>query len=237
MINLGTVLIVDDSRVSRAMMATMMAPYCDGSVTAGSGHEAIEILSNRNDIDLVLSDVVMKNGDGFELLAHIASMGSAAPKVVMVTAYPREKAAENALELGALAYLSKPTTVRSILNAVGHSKLNERREVNTRWRCSAKAYLLEGESDSRALFSWDVYNLSPNGAFIETKCPLPLGTEMDLVIVLEGMKAHVVARVVRVQEPSWIDVGGAGVEFVATSEEFGQLLEYALRNLEPEPSE
>jgi CheY-like chemotaxis protein len=130
MTSLGNVLIVDDSRVYREMIATVMAPHCDATLTTSSGNEAIELIRSGRAIDLVLCDVMMSEGDGFDLLEHVSSRETGAPIVVMVTAYPRERAAERAFDLGAVAYLSKPTTVRSILTAVGLSALNERRELN-----------------------------------------------------------------------------------------------------------
>jgi CheY-like chemotaxis protein len=234
MISLGNVLIVDDSTVCREMLATLLAPYSDQTLVAGSGREAIEILEQPGAIDLVLTDVVMDDGDGFEVLEHVAKMGASAPQVLMLTAFPREQALERALELGAKAYLHKPTTVRKILNAVGDHGMSQRRELNTRWRCPGKAFLVEGEVDGDGLVSWDLYNVGHTGAFLETKCPLPIDTEMDLLIVAGGRKAHVRAQVVRVQEPSWINVGGVGVKFIGSSEDLERFLEGACQHLEPE---
>jgi CheY-like chemotaxis protein len=157
---------------------------------------------------------MMSEGDGFDVLEHVSSMETGAPIVVRVTAYPRERAAERAFDLGAVAYLSKPTTVR--------------------WRCSGKAYLLEGEHDSDALVSRDIYNLSATGAFLETKGPLPLGAKMNLLLSVGGHKARVRTWVARVQEPSWINVGGVGVTFIDSSAELEHLLEGAIQSMENE---
>jgi len=234
MIGLGNVLIVDDSTIYRDLMATVMGPYSDVTLTAASAREAIAQLESRGDIDLVLCDVVMKDGDGFQVLEYVGSMGASTPMVAMVTAFPQQDAAERAFAMGAVAYLTKPTTVRKILTAVGLTGLRERREINTRCRCSGKAYLLEEGHPSDGLFAWDIYNLGPGGAFLETKGPLPLGAELDLLLEIAGEKARVTARVVRVQEPSWIDVGGVGVSFVETSAGLERLLETALRDPQPE---
>ncbi len=233
MISLGNVLIVDDSDICREVLAIVMAPYCDRTLHAESGHEAIELVE-RGDIDLVLCDVVMKNGDGFDLLERVSAMGEAAPKVLMVTAFPREQAAERALEMGAVGYLTKPTTVRRILDAVAGTSLHERRELKERWRCPGKAYLIECDSEDHAFVSWDVYNLSSGGAFLETKGPLPLGAEIDLLLVVGGRKALVRCQVARVQEPSWIDVGGVGVRFLSSTPELERLVEGTAEHMTPE---
>jgi hypothetical protein len=57
---------------------------------------------------------------------------------------------------------------------------------------------------------------------------------MDLLLVAAGGKAHVRAHVVRVQEPSWINVGGVGVKFVGSSEDLDRFLEGACQHLKPE---
>ena len=214
-------------------MSTVLAPYCDETLTAASGREAIALIARDRQIDLVLCDVVMGDGDGFTLLEELAAMGDPAPRVVMVTAYPRERAAKRALALGARAYLSKPTTMRRILTAVGLSDLNERAERHTRWRCAGRAYLVEEGHEGEAFVAWDVYNLGATGAFLETKGPLPIGAELELLLVVCGRKAGVKARVVRVQEPSWINVGGVGVKFAGGSDDLEALLAGAIENAEP----
>jgi Tfp pilus assembly protein PilZ len=76
--------------------------------------------------------------------------------------------------------------------------------------------------------AWDVYNLSIEGAFLETKGPLPVGEELELLLQLAGGKVRVRARVVRVQEPSWLNIAGVGVAFVEPSEEAEALIAAAI---------
>jgi hypothetical protein len=124
--------------------------------------------------------------------------------------------------------------VRKILAAVGDRRVHQRREPNSRWRCPGKAYLVEDELDRDGCVSWDLYNVGLTGAFLETKCPLAIGTELDLLLVASGRKAHVRAQVVRVQEPSWINVGGVGVKFIGSSDDLELFLEGACQYVEPE---
>ena len=152
----------------------------------------------------------------------------------MLTAYPSDEAAEDARQLGAVGFLSKPTTLRRIHLALEASERGERRELNPRWRCSGKAQLVDDASQGPGAVSWDVYNISEDGAFLETKGPIPIGTKLELMLEIEGGKARVQAFVVRIQEPSWFDVGGVGVTFVQTSDEAEQLIASVLRSSEPE---
>ena len=85
MLALREVLIVDDSTVYRTLMTTMMSPQA-GRVHAASGvGEALLLLDKHPGIELVLSDVVMEEADGFELLARIQARPEPRPAVVLAT--------------------------------------------------------------------------------------------------------------------------------------------------------
>jgi len=212
----GKVLIVDDSKVYRQLMQMLLTPYCDTVLTAHSGREGIEQLERHAGIELVLCDYVMEGGDGFEVLEAISAMPEPRPPVIMVTAFRSQETEQRARALGAVDYLTKPTSMRRIIASLRDASFGDRRQINPRWRCSGKAHLLD-EGEGHVV--WDVYNISADGAFLETKGPVPVGGEIDLLLHLHGCKVEVRARVVRVQEPSWMNVGGAGIEFIGISRE------------------
>ena len=66
--------------------------------------------------------------------------------------------------------------------------------------------------------AWGIRDLSTTGAFLETKARLEIGEEFDLSLIFGTAVIRVMARVVRIQEPSWHHVGGAGIEFIRPSE-------------------
>jgi hypothetical protein len=66
--------------------------------------------------------------------------------------------------------------------------------------------------------AWSIRDLSTTGAFLETKTPLEIGTEFDLSLIFGTAIIHVMARIVRIQEPSEHNVRGAGIEFTSLSE-------------------
>jgi HPt (histidine-containing phosphotransfer) domain-containing protein len=101
-------------------------------------------------------------------------------------------------------------------------------EVNPRFRCAGVAYVLDPASQHGEHLVWDVYNLDPHGAFLETKGPLPVGEELDLLLEVGGRRARVRAHVARVQEPSWLNVGGVGIRFVDISESARSALDSAI---------
>jgi hypothetical protein len=70
-----------------------------------------------------------------------------------------------------------------------------------------------------------VYDVSTTGAFIETRGPLPVGAELQLEIIFGKESVRCTARVVRVQEPCWMHVGGVGVVFVEVDPPSRRVLE------------
>ena len=65
------VLIVDDSRIARTLVGEILQSYMFPVVEAKNGREAVEILKDRPDIRLIITDYVMPRMDGFELLRWI----------------------------------------------------------------------------------------------------------------------------------------------------------------------
>ena len=78
---------------------------------ANSGEEALTYLANRpSEVVLILSDINMPGMSGFELLRHIRSDFNAPPPpvVMMITAYGDPDSQQQAVQLGANDFLTKP---------------------------------------------------------------------------------------------------------------------------------
>jgi hypothetical protein len=86
-------------------------------------------------------------------------------------------------------------------------------------------WLLDPADRGRTLLSWDLYDISTSGAFIETRGPLPVGSELHLEIIFGKESVRALARVVRVQEPSWMHVGGVGIVFLEIDPASRRILE------------
>jgi CheY-like chemotaxis protein len=207
------------------MMTTVMQPYAGRVRDASGPAEANAIIDECPGLELVLTDVVMRDGTGFDVLEHVMARPDPKPPVILVTAYPADSAVQRAIRLGALDYLPKPTTIRRILRSFEFRGMPEPEDrQQPRWRCTGQAVLIDPSTESDAYVTWDIYNLSPNGAFIETKGPIPVGTEFELQLMVGSELGRVHARVARVQHPSWIDVAGVGVVFVETDEGADRIL-------------
>lgn len=98
-------MIVDDEPVIRAGIREGVSALEDIQVAAecGSVAEAIEALRSY-DVDLILLDVELPDGSGFDLIRRVGP--ERMPAVVFVTAY--DKYAIQAFEVNAVDYLLKP---------------------------------------------------------------------------------------------------------------------------------
>jgi putative nucleotidyltransferase with HDIG domain len=116
------ILVVDDEEPIRTMMGATLE--CEGYEVelAASGREAMEALG-RNAFDLVLTDIVMQDGNGIALLEHIQEQQPQLP-VVMVTAVHDISVAIDSMRCGAYDYLLKPFEsehlVGIVLRALNH---------------------------------------------------------------------------------------------------------------------
>ena len=75
-------------------------------------------LVERLSPDLILTDLRMPDGSGFDVL-HASRQKSPGVPVVMITAYTSTKTAIDALKAGAYDYISKPFDVDELLHVVG----------------------------------------------------------------------------------------------------------------------
>ncbi len=101
-----TILIVDDEKNYLVILSAVLEEEGFETLTANSGHEALEILKN-SDVDLVLTDMKMPSMDGIELLENIKTKDPDLP-VIMMTAYGTVEKAVEAMQKGAYNYILKP---------------------------------------------------------------------------------------------------------------------------------
>ena len=101
-----TVLVVDDSEFDKEIIVRTLSEEYHIEL-ASDGNEAIDVL-NQKKIDVVLTDIVMPEKDGLELLEHIRSNSSWDNIGVLVATSYKEKTERKALELGADDVISKP---------------------------------------------------------------------------------------------------------------------------------
>jgi putative nucleotidyltransferase with HDIG domain len=104
--NRSRILVVDDEAPVRSMIGATLEHQGYEVTLASSGSQATEILTTRN-FDLVLTDIVMQDGNGIALLERIRADHPHVP-VVMVSAIHDISVAIDSMRRGAYDYLLKP---------------------------------------------------------------------------------------------------------------------------------
>ena len=111
------VLVADDNADMRRHLATVLGSRWD-VVVAGNGRQALE-LARRHQPDLLITDVMMPELDGFGLIGAIrADAGLASLPVIMLSARAGLEAVGGGLAAGADNYLVKPFTSADLISHV-----------------------------------------------------------------------------------------------------------------------
>lgn len=107
--------IVDDENKAREILGEMLKLYCSDVVVVGEAHNvnsAYEIIQKEKP-DLVLLDIKMPDGSGFDLLNKFSNIDF---KVIFITAH--EEYAIKAFRFSALDYLLKPIDPSDLMSAI-----------------------------------------------------------------------------------------------------------------------
>jgi len=110
------VLIVDDDREIRTLLAEYLARQGLRCTTAANGREMKDALE-RHRVDLIVLDIMMPGDDGLTLCRNLRAGGSAhaGTPVLMLTARGEDMDRIVGLEMGADDYLAKPFVPRELL--------------------------------------------------------------------------------------------------------------------------
>ncbi|HSI41626.1 MAG TPA: ATP-binding protein [Xanthobacteraceae bacterium] len=114
----GTLLLVEDEQGVRAFAARALASRGYQVLEAASGVEALEVMAERGDeVELVLSDVVMPEMDGPTLLRELRAKHPEL-KFIFMSGYAEDAFARNLPDGAAFGFLPKPFTLKQLIGAV-----------------------------------------------------------------------------------------------------------------------
>ncbi|MCX5745393.1 MAG: sigma-54 dependent transcriptional regulator [Proteobacteria bacterium] len=111
-----SVLVVDDDAGMRDMLALRLTSRGLRVVTCGTGAEAIDTIQ-RDDFDIVVSDVNMKGMSGVELCRRALEHRPQLP-VILITAFGSMGLAIEAIRAGAYDFLPKPFEIDQLVLAI-----------------------------------------------------------------------------------------------------------------------
>jgi two-component system, cell cycle response regulator len=120
---MAQILLVDDEKVARVLYNDFLTG-AGHQVTALPNAKAAREALGRTQFDLVVTDLILPEGDGMQLLEHIKSSQPDVP-VLVITALDKVEPAVRAIKSGAADYLVKPMTPEGLAHAVNRA-LTER---------------------------------------------------------------------------------------------------------------
>lgn len=147
------VLLVDDNRDMREYVQRLLSSRFEVT-TAKNGREALE-KANRQKPALVLSDVMMPEMDGFQLLAALReNPAMSSVPVVLLSARAGEESLIEGMMSGADDYVVKPFTARELLARVeAHIKIASFRREALERESKLQSELRESEREQQRLLA------------------------------------------------------------------------------------
>ena len=112
--NTAKVLLADANEEFRALLAGAIEKTGEFTVvgSTGDGMEALRLVEEHKP-DLLILDTVLPGLDGFGVLCRLPELG--APQAIVLSGFFSDRAASEALELGAAYYLTKPCQMDALL--------------------------------------------------------------------------------------------------------------------------
>jgi len=127
------ILIIDDEESMRHMLSLILKKEGYQVHAAAGGREALDLLSSHS-FDFILSDIIMPEMDGLELLQALKDRKVEAT-IIMMSAYGTINTAVEAMKRGAYDYISKPFRPDEVLMALRKAEERESlRQENIRLR-------------------------------------------------------------------------------------------------------
>ncbi len=110
-----SILVVDDEELIVEMIADELQSRKYQVFTANCGDDAIDVLK-KNNLDIVISDFRMPNGDGMSILNYINTLDKR-PHFFFISGYSKLSPKE-CLERGAKEYFAKPFNLDEMIQKI-----------------------------------------------------------------------------------------------------------------------
>lgn len=121
---MAKILVVDDDPNIRFLLCEVLQREKHKVTQASDGSEAIDLLHQAHEFELVISDLHMKRVDGIQVLRTVKEKRTDL-EVLILTGYGTVNSAVQAMKLGAFDYLTKPLNIEELKFKVNQA-LNHR---------------------------------------------------------------------------------------------------------------
>ncbi len=115
------VMIVDDEEINREMLRYILSPYVSSLLVAANGEEALLLLAQNRQVDVILLDLEMPILNGLQTTLQIRAseqiQGGHIP-IIAMTASELPEDSERCHQAGMDAFISKPFNIGDILSVM-----------------------------------------------------------------------------------------------------------------------
>ncbi len=127
---MADILVAEDEDILRRNLTFILNSYGYAAQSKRTSFEAIEILKRRK-FDLVITDLIMPDKGGGELIKYVSENCPEIP-IIVITAYPSTDSAIDAVKKGVVDYFTKPFKTEDMLDAVKKA-LERKKEIPIIW--------------------------------------------------------------------------------------------------------
>ncbi len=113
------ILLVDDHDATRETLTDVLRDLGHGVLAAANQEQALRLIDTRR-FDLVLTDLKLPDGSGFEVMRRLKAVSPETP-VVMITGHATIDNAVEATKMGAYEYLTKPVDLNRLRIVIGNA--------------------------------------------------------------------------------------------------------------------
>jgi two-component system cell cycle response regulator DivK len=191
------VLLADDNQTFLMYMGILLKRMGFTVIPAENGLEVLKLLKIVEP-DVVMLDIRMGTMDGMAILKYIKEdkQTSNIP-VVMVSSDSSKEMIEKCRRLGCAGYLTKPVKIDRLHEALENCVFSQIGAKRKYLRASANKKVVVAHDGKK--YKLYTETLSERGVYIREKDPLPVGSEVEVILPLEdgdslqlkGVVAHV----------------------------------------------
>lgn len=115
------VLIVEDNPISSKVFEHTLDKFGYETLTAHDGEEALKFLEDHAEIELVITDIVMPNTDGVELVRKIKERPEWSEIPILVCTSIKPESVNNSIPMRGWKYLFKPIRTDKLMQKVNEA--------------------------------------------------------------------------------------------------------------------
>lgn len=162
------ILIVDDNPVNAKLLVLTLRGAGFQSKVAGNGREALAILSDQQEIQLIITDYMMPEMDGLELVEKVRALPQFSHMPILIaSAYADLETVKRAQRIRCDGFLVKPIDRQQLINRVGELLQSKPQVLLDKWIIVGKLDVLPVEYDDLVKVFADQVNTTTKAVALE----------------------------------------------------------------------